>query len=84
MSFLEKSEFKVESLFHMRRTHAFMMGGLLARRCSVSPSTVLVSVSAIQMASNCWLPHLNVAIAHDCCTSWGMCVVVSFLKKQKQ
>ena len=56
-------------------THAFMIRGLLARRCSVSPSTVLVPVSAIQMASNCWLPDLNVVIAHDCCISWRRCVV---------
>ena len=30
----------------------------------MSPSTVLVLVLAIQTASNCWLPALNIAVVH--------------------
>ena len=32
--------------------------------CSASPSTVLVPVLAIRTAGNCWLPALNVVVAH--------------------
>ena len=43
-----------------------MIRGLLARRsCSVSPSTVLVPMLPIQMASNCWLPAFKRS-----CSAW--------------
>ena len=42
-----------------------IQGPLTRKSCSVSPSTVLVLVLAIRMASNCWLQALKVAVVHD-------------------
>ena len=35
-----------------------------AQKSSVSPSTVLVLVLAIQTTSNCYIPVLNIAVVH--------------------
>jgi len=47
----------------------------------MSPSTVLVPVLAIRMASNCWVPALNIAVAHGLLHIVGRCAVVLFLWK---
>ena len=63
-TFLEKSKFKVESLFCMCRNTCDARYEVCCplKSCSVPPSTLLVPVLTIRMASNCWFLVLNVAI----------------------
>ena len=63
---LEKSKFKVESLLRMRRNAYAAWYEVPDWPQKVVPCLhiVLVPVLAIRMASNCWLPALNIAVAH--------------------
>ena len=59
------------------------MSSVARKSCSMSASTVLFPVLAILMASNCWLPALNVAVAHRLLHIMGkVCSCFVVVKKQ--